>query len=87
MKPDGTLAEQVGRRLRWLRKHNTGLSQKSLAEEVGVSPGMISAIERGKRLPTLEMLALIGQRLFIEYKPWEILDRFFRESPDLEDLR
>ena len=48
----------VGKRIRFYRKKR-GLTQEKFAEEVGLSPVMISAIERGERTPSLESFVII----------------------------
>ncbi len=45
---------KVAQRLKSARK-NSKLKQKELAEIIGVTPSMISAIERGVRTPSLDV--------------------------------
>ena len=48
----------VGDRFKQYREQS-GLTQETLAEKVGLSPNYISAIERGVNFPSLEKLILI----------------------------
>ena len=48
----------VGSRFKQYREQS-GLTQETLAEKVGLSPNYISAIERGVNFPSLEKLILI----------------------------
>lgn len=41
--------EKIGPRYRFFRKLNTDMSSKELAKALGVSPGFMSMVERGKR--------------------------------------
>ena len=54
--------EIVGLRIRELRKARK-LSQEELASRVGLTPRMISAIERKERLPSLDALCSIAHGL------------------------
>lgn len=67
-----TERERIGQRIVALRKEK-GLSQKELAEMVGITPGNLSRIEAGKYDPKLESLARIAEPLglmvdFVELK-------------------
>ncbi|MCL6447865.1 MAG: transcriptional regulator [Armatimonadetes bacterium] len=53
---------QLGQRVRTIRREQ-GLGVKELAERVGVSPGLISQIERGQSVPLLETLEKIASCL------------------------
>ena len=66
------LAQALGRRIRALRKER-GLTQEQLAYTAdGISSkGYLSEIEAGKRLPSLNALAAIAERLGVE--PFELL--------------
>lgn len=60
------LAEKVGLRVRELRK-KVGLTQAELAEKVGiVEESSISSIERGRRLPSLQLLEKMSKTLGVE---------------------
>lgn len=50
--------QMVGERVRHFRK-KSGLTQKELAEKLGVAPRYIGNIEQGYRSPSLEMLVEI----------------------------
>lgn len=52
----------VARNVRGYRKQ-CGLTIESLAAKVEIAPGHIGHIERGSRLPSLDMLARIGKGL------------------------
>lgn len=52
--------ERIGQRIVELRKER-GLSQKELAEMVGITPGNLSRIEAGKYDTKLESLARIAE--------------------------
>jgi len=49
-----------------LRMYEMNLTQKSLAELIGVSPSRVSEYLRGKCEPTLQIAKNISQRLHIE---------------------
>ena len=67
------LAEIVGSKVRQLRQLR-GLSQETLAEDVGVTPETISNIERAQHPPSLATLERI--LVALEVSPAE----FFQES-------
>lgn len=54
--------EQVGDRLRSLRRAQ-GLSQRSLADQVGIDARTIGALENGRKAPTLDALFDIADAL------------------------
>ena len=54
----------VGEHLKALRA-SAGLSQRELAELVGLSPSMLSLVESGRREPTVRMLRDISHALEI----------------------
>jgi transcriptional regulator with XRE-family HTH domain len=56
------LPQRIGARLLDLR-HGAGLSQELLAEAAGVSTNYISLIEKGRRLPSLDVLSRLAQVL------------------------
>lgn len=53
-----------GKRVKEIRKKR-GMSQKALAEKVGISEGQISNIESGKRSTTVERQADIAKALHV----------------------
>lgn len=57
----------LGKHLRQLRRAKD-LSQRKLAEKVGVSPGWIGRIERGNHLPNLPLLLKIATALQVRTK-------------------
>ncbi len=59
------LRHDFAARLRTLRK-SRDLTQSELAERIGRSVDAISNIERGKSLPSLEMLVAIAAKLGVE---------------------
>jgi transcriptional regulator with XRE-family HTH domain len=56
------LPQRIGARLLDLR-HGAQLSQERLAKEAGVSINYISLIEKGRRLPSLEVLSRLAEAL------------------------
>jgi transcriptional regulator with XRE-family HTH domain len=68
-----TVSELLGARLRDGR-HTRGLSVRALAKAVGVSPSLISQIERGKANPSVGTLYAIVQELEIS------LDELFADG-------
>lgn len=67
-------AEGIGRRLASHRVRR-GLRVAELARDVGVTPSLISQIERGQSRPSVSTLFALAQALDIP------VDAFFRESP------
>ncbi|MDO4256347.1 MAG: helix-turn-helix transcriptional regulator [Kocuria sp.] len=55
----------VGARLRELR-HNRGLTQEQLAEQLGVTPRYLAGIERGERNLSLDTLDALAKGLGVE---------------------
>jgi transcriptional regulator with XRE-family HTH domain len=53
---------QIGDQLR-VRRHELGLSLRELADRLGVSPSLISQIERGRANPSVSTLYSIVQAL------------------------
>ncbi len=53
------LIDIIGKRIQYHRK-NMGITLKKLAEEVGVTPSLLSQIEHGKASPSLSTLKLIA---------------------------
>jgi transcriptional regulator with XRE-family HTH domain len=72
--PDGDLAGGIGRRLAAHRTRR-GIRIAELAREVGVTPSLISQIERGQSRPSVSTLFALAQVLEVP------VDAFFRESP------
>jgi DNA-binding XRE family transcriptional regulator/quercetin dioxygenase-like cupin family protein len=68
----GDLAGDIGRRLAALRGQR-GMRVAGLAREVGVTPSLISQIERGMSRPSVSTLFAIAQALDVP------VDAFFRE--------
>lgn len=67
-------ADGIGRRLAAHRARR-GLRVAELAREVGVTPSLISQIERGQSRPSVSTLFALAQALHVP------VDAFFRESP------
>lgn len=67
-------ADSIGRRLAAFRAER-GMRVSDLAREVGVSPSLVSQIERGLSRPSVSTLFAIAQALGVA------VDAFFRESP------
>ena len=55
-------AEIIGTRMRQKREE-AGLSQKGLAEKVGISPAAINQFEKGEKKPSSPVLATIAEEL------------------------
>ncbi|MCP8971155.1 helix-turn-helix domain-containing protein [Ectobacillus ponti] len=55
-------AEKWGRRIRAFRKLK-GYTQESFAKQLGVSVSVLGEIERGNRIPSEELLAVITKVL------------------------
>jgi DNA-binding XRE family transcriptional regulator/quercetin dioxygenase-like cupin family protein len=70
----GGLAGDIGRRLASYRGQR-GMRVAELAREVGVTPSLISQIERGLSRPSVSTLFAIAQALDVP------VDAFFREPP------
>ena len=58
-------AEKWGRRIRAFRKLK-GFTQEGFAKEIGISVSILGEIERGNRVPTEELLALVANILKID---------------------
>ena len=71
---DTTGADGIGRRLAAHRARR-GLRVAELARQVGVTPSLISQIERGQSRPSVSTLFALAQALDVP------VDAFFRESP------
>jgi len=59
------LGANLGRRLR-LQRQAQGLTQAQVAEAVGIEPDTVGRMERGTRLPSLSVLALLAGFLGVE---------------------
>jgi DNA-binding XRE family transcriptional regulator/quercetin dioxygenase-like cupin family protein len=70
--PGGDLAGDIGRRLA-AHRGRRGMRVAELAREVGVTPSLISQIERGMSRPSVSTLFAIAQALDVP------VDAFFRE--------
>ena len=70
----GDLAGDIGRRLA-LHRGRRGLRVAELAREVGVTPSLISQIERGQSRPSVSTLFALAQALDVP------VDAFFRAGP------
>lgn len=57
----------LARRIRAFRKLK-GFTQSRLADSLGVSIGVLGAIERGTRKPDIQMLRRISEVLEIDYE-------------------
>lgn len=57
-------AIQIGRHLRYLRRVRDR-TQEELAEQLGVSVGWVSRVERGVKLPNLPFLFRVGKVLHV----------------------
>ena len=68
------LRKHLGRRIYEFRKQS-GLTQARLAEKAKISNEFMSALERGAKLPSLEVLARIAAGLRIEIKDLFNFDR------------
>ena len=68
------LAKQLGRRIYEFRKQNR-LTQAALAEKAKISNEFMSAVERGAKLPSLDVLGRIAAALKIEIKDLFNFDR------------
>src|SRR5947208_2965282 len=68
------LAKRLGRRIYDFRKQN-GLTQAALAERAKISNEFMSAVERGAKLPSLEVLERIAGGLRVEVKDLFNFDR------------
>lgn len=69
---EADLADEIGRRLAAHRRRR-GVRVADLAREVGVTPGLISQIERGQSRPSVSTLFALAQALEVP------VDAFFRE--------
>lgn len=70
---DSPLAEQFGRSLQ-RRRHRADLSQRELADLIGMARVDISMLERGLRLPRLDTILKLSAG--VGSSPCELLDGF-----------
>jgi len=68
------LAKRLGRRIYDFRKQS-GLTQAALAERAKISDEFMSAVERGAKLPSLQVLEGIAAGLRVELKDVFNFDR------------
>ena len=80
-------ARELGRRIVALRAEQ-GLTQEKLAWEAGLSSkGYLSRIERGERLPSLDILAKLAQRLGVDVRDLFIVPGRSEVDDAMERLR
>ena len=72
---------EYGRAIRVVRSAH-GLSQRQLADRIGVSPSHLSLIESGKRDPSLKLLEEIAGNLAI---PMHLLALLASDVGDVDD--
>ena len=68
------LAKRLGRRIYDFRKQS-GLTQAALAEKAKISNEFMSAVERGAKLPSLQVLERIAAGLRVDLKDLFNFDR------------
>jgi transcriptional regulator with XRE-family HTH domain len=68
------LGKRLGRRIYGFRKQN-GLTQAALADKADISNEFMSAVERGAKLPSLDVLERIAAALKVEMKDLFNFDR------------
>lgn len=79
MKPRSPVAEQLGKRVAELRTQ-IGMGQKELASDAGTTVKVISQLERGVSVPSVEKLAKIADVLCMQLVDlfdfeWDMSDR------------
>ncbi len=79
MKPRSTVAEQLGQRVAKLRIE-IGMGQKKLASDAGTTVKVISQLERGVSVPSVEKLQKIADALIVQLVDlfdfeWDMSDR------------
>lgn len=77
-------AGAIGRAIRAARKH-VGMNHEELAFRAGLDRTYISALELGKRQPSVVVFVRLGRALGLE--PGEWLTSIAREIPLLEEHR
>ncbi len=75
--PRGVNAVEIGRRVRALRAEK-GLSLRQLAKDMGTSPSLLSQVENGKVMPSVDTLYLLAAALTTP------VAAFFTEAPPVE---
>ena len=60
---ESTIQEQIGQRIRFLRKEKTGLSQEKFAYKIGMDRTYFSALELGRHSVTIINLKKITNGL------------------------
>lgn len=70
----------LGQKIRSLRKQ-AGITQRELANKVGVTNNYLSLIELGKKVPSLKRLALIADELGVQ------LSVLLGDEPVMSELR
>ncbi len=75
MKTESSLL-QVGENIRVIRRRRR-MMQRELAERLGMRPGPVNCIERGKHLPSARVLHRLSEILDVP------IDAFFAETPSL----
>ena len=70
---DAALAKTIGDRVRAIRRER-GVTQEQLAWACEVEKGYLSAIEGGRKMPSLPMLAIIAQELTVELVDLVVVD-------------
>lgn len=70
----------IGSQIR-ARRDSLGISLRELAKRIGISPPFLSDIERGRRMPSQERLAVIGG--ILNFKPHELAAYDFRGDLEL----
>lgn len=61
---DDNIAKTIGLRIK-SKREEIGISQRALADEVGVSPSAINQFEKGEKKPSSSVLAIISKKLGI----------------------
>src|SRR5438132_8304015 len=72
-KPRGHVSKDLGARLRHAREQK-GFTVRGLARYVGVSPSLVSQIERGRVMPSVGTLYTIANQLEL------VVDDLFRDA-------
>lgn len=64
-KPTKVLRKALGANVR-TERHRRALTQESLAEQLGITPRYLAAIERGERNLTLDSIEALAEQLNID---------------------
>ena len=59
---DDNIAKTIGTRIK-SKREEIGISQKALAEMVGISPAAVNQFEKGEKKPSSSVLAVISREL------------------------